>query len=73
MKQKRKAPEPEKKNQFYTDKLAALAGFTIVGAVTDTEGEFFGLQLRAPSGILSTLWLLSDDEGNGPGSFDLQS
>jgi hypothetical protein len=70
---KRKAPEPKKRNEFYTDKLAALAGFTIVGAVTDTEGEFFGLQLRAPSGILSTLWLLSDDEGNGPGSFELQS
>lgn len=57
---------------FYTDQLHALVGATIVGVTKDPDNEFFGLALRMPNGAHKTLWILRDDEGNGPGSFDLK-
>lgn len=58
--------------KFYTDQLLTLGGATITGVAVDGEGGFFGLTLRLPDGESKVLWLQSDDEGNGPGSFSLE-
>lgn len=57
---------------FYTDRLSPLVGAKVTAVVSDPEGEFFGLSLTLPGGNRKTLWFLSDDEGNGPGSFDIE-
>lgn len=57
---------------FYLEQLMPLVGATITGGVNDPDGEFFGLELTLKSGEKKTLWFLSDDEGNGPGSFSLE-
>lgn len=56
---------------FYTDQLAPLIGAKITAAVADSEG-FYGLSLTMPNGNRKVLWFLSDDEGNGPGSFTIE-
>ena len=64
---------------FYLDQLRPLVGGTITalartGQPGDTnESEFFGLVVTLPNGDRRTLILLSDDEGNCPGSFELVS
>ena len=58
-------------NQFYIDKLTPLVGGKIIATISDKEGEFFGLLIKPEKGKARALWLLSDDEGNGPGSFEL--
>ena len=52
---------------FYVKQLEVLVGETVEGVVTDEEGQFFGLRIGS-----KILWLLSDDEGNEPGSFEIQ-
>lgn len=59
-------------NDFYTKQLARLIGCTVVATISDEEGEFFGLMLRDAKGKQTALWLQSDDEGNGPGSFTIE-
>ena len=62
---------------FYLDKLKPLIGGRITalarsGPTGDPhEHEFFGFVIKLPNGKTKTLILLSDDEGNGPGSFEL--
>lgn len=42
-------------------------------AMDDSDGdEYIGLVLLKPDGQKSILWLLSDEEGNGPGRFQLE-
>ena len=70
----------ESKADFYLEKLRPMVGGTITNLVrsgpssgpTDHE-EFFGLIITMPNGTEHTFFLLSDDEGNGPGSFEIQS
>lgn len=62
---------------FYLEKLDQLVGGTITGLVrtgddSDT-GEFFGLVVTMPNGTKKTMVLLSDDEGNAPGSFEIET
>lgn len=63
---------------FYLDQLRCLVGGRITGLARTgpsddgSEGEFYGLVVLLPDGKQKTLILLSDDEGNGPGSFELQ-
>jgi len=56
---------------FYLKKLQPLIGAEVVGLVKDENDEFYGLQLRRDNRRF-VLWFSSDDEGNGPGSFDLE-
>lgn len=63
---------------FYIDQLSPLVGGKIT-AVARTEkpeypgeDEFFGLVITVPNGKTHTLVMLSDDEGNAPGSFEIQ-
>ncbi len=60
-------------NKFYLNQLKQLIGAEVVGLVSDQGGEFFGLQFRREGDKKSkVLWFLSDDEGNGPGSFSIR-
>ena len=63
---------------FYLDQLSPLIGGKI-SALARTgkptypgDDEFYGLVVTLPSGKTRTLILLSDDEGNAPGSFEIQ-
>lgn len=62
---------------FYLKQLHPLVGGTITGLARTGPGEnafdeeFYGLVITLPDGRKHTLILLSDDEGNGPGSFEI--
>ncbi|CDQ10465.1 conserved protein of unknown function [Acidithiobacillus ferrivorans] len=60
---------------FYLEKLSPLVGGTISGLVRSGndygQGEFIGLVITMPDGLKKTLVLLSDDDGNAPGSFEI--
>lgn len=57
---------------FYVKQLSQVVGGTITTVAVDNENEFFGLAIAMPDGNRKVLWFLSDDEGNGPGSFDIE-
>ena len=61
--------------EFYTDQLSQFAGWRVVAAVSsppdDFGDEYFGLELKNGPHI-RIVWFLRDDEGNGPGSFEIQ-
>ena len=57
--------------EFYKKQLTPLAGGRITSVATDPEGEFFGLEITTEERKY-ILWLLADDEGNSPGSFEIQ-
>lgn len=57
---------------YYINKLSKLNGYTIECPVIDESEEFFGLVLVNAQRDVKTLWILRDDEGNGPGSFEIQ-
>jgi len=57
---------------YYTEKLAAFVGGKITGVAFDNDGEgFFGIKVKVGRKE-NIIWFLRDDEGNGPGSFDVQ-
>ena len=56
---------------FYVKILNELRGFKILGGVKDRGEEFFGLKVEK-NGDAKVIWFLMDDEGNGPGSFEIQ-
>lgn len=61
---------------FYLKQLEPLVGAKIVSFVREGEGgydENWGLTLELPDGSRKHMWILRDDEGNGPGSFSLES
>jgi hypothetical protein len=57
--------------EFYKKQLSPLIGGKITSVVQDNEGEFFGLNISMKEKEF-IVWLLSDDEGNSPGSFEIQ-
>ena len=58
--------------QFYLKQLEPLVDGKIVGFCRDERGEFFGLRISTKKGE-TNLWFLRDDEGNGPGSFEISN
>ncbi|MDP1757736.1 MAG: hypothetical protein Q8L38_09890 [Pseudohongiella sp.] len=67
--------DANKHTQFYLDQLKPLVGGAIEGTVR-TDGdefgdEFFGLAIRCKDGAVRRFIILSDDEGIGPGSFEI--
>ena len=62
---------------FYLRQLQPLLGGTIsalarTGTPDDAwEDEFFGLVVTLADGTTRTVLLLADDEGNGPGRFEI--
>lgn len=61
----------DKQTKFYLKKLEPLVGGKITGLVEDGTG-FFGLKINV-KGKERALFLLRDDEGNGPGSFEINN
>lgn len=61
--------------QFYLDRLKPLIGGVIEHAVRTGEDdfgdEFFGLSIKCRDGQIRHMMILADDEGNGPGSFEI--
>lgn len=64
------------RTDFYLKQLKQLVGGKITNlarsGASDGDDEFFGIVVTMPDGKQKTLLLLSDDEGNAPGSFELQ-
>jgi len=66
-----------KNTEFHLGRLKPLIGATITGLASTTsngeafDDEFFGFDVTLPNGAQKTLLFLSDDEGNGPGSFEI--
>ena len=61
--------------EYYTDRLKGLVGGEITGVIASTPSEFGDVFVGLIIGVKDKsfrLWLLSDDEGNGPGSFDIE-
>ena len=58
-------------SKFYIEKLMPLVGGKLTGFVVD--GEYYGLVFTKPDKTKTIVWLYSDDEGNNPGSFELQA
>lgn len=62
---------------LYLNRLHPLVGGTITGLARSGPSEspfheeFYGLVVTLPDGRTRTITLLSDDEGNGPGSFEI--
>ena len=57
---------------FYFEKLKPLVGRKIIGLVQDPDGEFFGVTVEAGNNQSAQhVFFLQDDEGNGPGSFEI--
>jgi hypothetical protein len=56
-------------DKFYQKQLETLTGGVVVGSVYDGH-EFFGLCIMKDN-VPYYLWMLQDDEGNGPGSFEI--
>jgi len=55
----------------YLNKLGDFLGAKITGLV-EAEDGFYGLELTKPDGKKVALIFFSDDEGNAPGSFEIQ-
>lgn len=65
------------KTEFYLAQLRPLVGGTITNltrsGVDEVFGdEFFGLEVTQPTGEKFIVWFYADNEGNGPGSFEIQ-
>ena len=56
---------------FYVEQLAKFVGYKVSGVVSSPDG-FFGLKLKSGKSE-KIVWFLSDDEGNAPGSFEVQA
>lgn len=61
--------------KYHIDRLSQLKGCTISRPIVDesTDPAFFGLEIIPPSGERIALWFLQDDEGNGPGAFEIET
>lgn len=61
--------------QFYLDQLKPVIDGKIIGLLRSGEDEFgdefYGLSIQCKDGVTRRLIFLRDDEGNGPGSFDI--
>ena len=70
------ATKLSKVTQFYYNRLSTLKGWRVkepcVAPSEDPQEEFFGLVLeKEGEPVEKVLWFLLDDEGNGPGSFEI--
>jgi hypothetical protein len=57
--------------QFQADRLSQFIGWKVEDVTVDQDGEMFGLILSKGK-MRTVIWILQDDEGNGPGSIEIQ-
>lgn len=55
---------------YYINQLTPLVGGQVTSVISDGDG-FFGLQIKQVDGKVVNMFIMRDDEGNGPGSFEL--
>jgi len=53
--------------------VEGLVGATIARALIDKSGESFGFVARFPDGTEKAVWVLCDEEGNGPGALSVEA
>ena len=60
-------------NDYYTKQLKKLVGGKVTTPFIIEEGSeiFYGIDIKMPKGKIKYLVFLMDDEGNGPGSFQI--
>lgn len=62
-------------NSYHLNALEKLVGCQVTGLVVSEEDEFgdsfFGISLKNAEGKEFYMFFLSDDEGNAPGSFEI--
>ena len=60
---------------YYRNKLEPVVNGTIIDIGLDEQGQlesdWIGIEISFPAGKRYVLWLLADEEGNSPGSFDV--
>jgi hypothetical protein len=64
--------------KYWTTQLSKLQGGTIQKAIYSKpsaddfyDEEFFGIEVKMPDGARKLVWILADEEGNGPGAVDI--
>ena len=61
--------------RFWVKELEKLNGAIIerpvITPADEYDEEFFGIQVRLPNGKYKILWILTDEEGNGPGAIEI--
>jgi len=57
--------------EWLKQKAKPILGGVIAGVVYDDEEGFYGFSVETVTGETVTVWILRDDEGNGPGAFDI--
>jgi hypothetical protein len=59
-------------NERLKEYLNQIVGGTIERIMTDRDApEYYGLIVKMPDGSPTTVWVLQDPEGNGPGHLDI--
>jgi len=62
--------KPTKMQKFYMRELNQLKGGEMTRPFYNDDG-YFGMLFLMPNGDVKYLTFLCDDEGNGPGSFEI--
>ena len=58
------------KREFAINEIHTIEGWIVQCPIKDDSGQFFGLRL-AKHGKHINMWILRDEEGNGPGAIQL--
>jgi len=60
-------------SNYYTNLIdQELVGGTIVNSIIDSnDSNFYGFEVRMPSGEIKNVWILRDEEWNGPGAIEI--
>lgn len=70
--------ELDMSTKYHVDRLSRLVGGKVKEVVVDLESgaefgdQFFGLIVEMPDGGERVMWIMADDDGNGPGAVTIQ-
>ena len=56
--------------EWQLKKLEKIVGGKVSAIITDKDEEFFGLRI-IQSGKIFNMWIMCDEEGNGPGAVEI--
>lgn len=62
-------------SKYYTNLIdQELVGDTIVDSIIGSDNpDFYGFEIRMSSGEIKNVWILRDEEWNGPGAIEISS
>lgn len=60
-------------SNYYTNLIdSELVGGTIVDSIIGSDDpSFYGIEVHMPSGEIKNVWILQDEEWNGPGAIEI--